>query len=129
MSIKLPDNGPNPFLALSRMIGNQAARQNRDVHQEMNIHHALAIHAANHAATTQAATQSAKLSEKSEVGRSKRASAWAEEIHNRAEPGQPVNLRHGEIQASYTPKIPTPTKPPAPGRVPVKKNRGGKKNR
>jgi hypothetical protein len=129
MSIKLPDNGPNPFLQLSQWVGDKAARQNRDAHQEMNIHHALAIHAANHAATTQAAAQTAKLSEKSEVGRSKRAMAWADEIHNRAEPGQPVSLRHGEIQASYTPKIPTPTKPPAPGRVPVKKNRGGKKNR
>jgi len=129
MSNQLPSGGPNPFLAVSKFIGNQygnGVRQARDIHQETNIHHALAIHAANFQATTKATAQAAKLEEKSKVSEDARRTSFFESIHSKAEPGQPVSFKHGEVQASYTPKI---TKPSTSGRVPVKKNRGGKKNR
>jgi hypothetical protein len=127
MSNQLPSGGPNPFLAVSKFIGNkygQNVRQARDVHQESNIYNALAMHAANFQATTKAASQSARLQEKAKVSEDARRTNFFESLHGKAEPGKPVSFKHGDVQASYTPKIP---KPSTPGRVPVKKNRGGKR--
>jgi hypothetical protein len=127
MSPQNLSGGPNPFLAVSKFIGDQYSRgirQERDMHQEMHIHSALAMHAANFAATTKAASQSARLTEKAKVSEDTRKKEFFNNMHNLAEPGKPVSFKHGDVQASYTPRI---SKPSTPGRVPVKKNRGGKK--
>jgi hypothetical protein len=82
------------------------------------------MHAAQHEATTRQVSQQARLTEKSERGKHERAIHFANTIQGFAQPGAQVSLKHGDISASYTPKMSTPQNP---GRVPVKKNRGGKK--
>lgn len=127
MSNQFPSGGPNPFLAVSKFIGDQygnGIRQARDIHQETNIHHALAIHAANFQATTKAASHTAKLEEKSKVSEDTRKTNFFNTVHSKAEPGKPVSFKHGDVQVSYTPAA---AKPTTQGRVPVKKIRGGKR--
>ena len=73
------------------------------------------------------ASQQARLTEKSEVKRQARAQEFFGGVHNSAQPGTAVRFKHGEIEASYTKAMPPTPTAPKPGRVPVKKNRGGKK--
>jgi len=127
---QLPE-GPNPFLAVSRFIGDQYkqnARQMRDVHQQNNIVQALAMHTAQYESMKQQTSHEARLSERAEKGKSKRATEFVGTIHGNAQPGTSVSVKHGGISANYTVKMPSaPTAAPKPGRVPVKKVRGGKK--
>lgn len=118
----------NPFLTVSRFIGNQYnanARQLRDAHEGNQIHQALAAHAAQFEATKQHTTQQARLTEKSEVGRTNRATEFHNQLHEKSQPGTQVNFKHGDISASYTSKMPTPSV--STNKVPVKRNRGGRR--
>ena len=129
MSPQNLSGGVNPFAVAQRWMAdryNEGLRQQRDVHQAHLIHDTLAIHAATHEATIKQAAQQARLSEKAEKGKSQRATEFIQTVHGMAEPGTAVKVQHGDISAGFTKAAP---KPPAPGRVPVKKNRGGKKNR
>lgn len=124
--------GVNPFAVAQRWMANryeQGLRQQRDVHQAHLIHDTLAIHAATHEATLKQASQQARLTEKAEKGKSQRATEFLQTIHGMAEPGTQVKISHGDISAGFTKAAPKPPTPPSPGRVPVKKSRGGKKNR
>jgi hypothetical protein len=126
---QLPE-GPNPFLAVSRFIGDQYkqnARQMRDVHQQNNIVQALAMHTAQFESMKQQTSHEARLSERAEKGKSKRATEFVGTIHGNAQPGTLVSVKHGGISANYTVKMPSAPATPKAGRVPVKKVRGGKK--
>jgi hypothetical protein len=126
MSMQTPNN-PNPFAIASRFIAQkykEGARSQRDSDQHTLTQSTLAMHAAQHEATTRQVSQQARLTEKSERGKHERAIHFANTIQGFAQPGAQVSLKHGDISASYTPKMSTPQNP---GRVPVKKNRGGKK--
>ena len=117
--------GPNP-LAWLRNITKGAVktpREQRDSLQSMNIDHAVAMGAVNYEATRRHTSQQARLTEKAEQGKHERAVHFANTIQGFAQPGAQVSIAHGNISASYTSKTPTSTKA---GRVPVKKNRGGK---
>jgi hypothetical protein len=119
--------GPNPFAIAGSYIGRmyaKGARSQRDSDQHTLTQTTLAMHAAQHEATTRQVSQQARLTEKSERGKHERAIHFANTIQGFAQPGAQVSLKHGDISASYTPKMSTPQNP---GRVPVKKNRGGKK--
>jgi hypothetical protein len=52
---------------------------------------------------------------------------FAESVHGFAQPGTQVSVKYGDASASYTSKMSTPTAVSKPGRIPVKKVRGGKK--
>ena len=101
----------------------KSPREQRDEVQGMNISNAVAMGAINYEATKRHTAQQARLTEKAEQGKHERAIHFANTIQGFAQPGAQVSISHGSISASYTSKMPTPTKP---GRVPVKKNRGGK---
>lgn len=127
MSMQNYSGGPNPFSMLSGFIGQKykdGARVQRDVEQHQLTQQALAMHVANYEATKRHTAQQARLTERSRETESKRKTEFFNNMHNMAEPGKPVSFKHGDVQASYTPKMPTT---PKPGRVPVKKNRGGKR--
>lgn len=127
MSMQQYSGGPNPFAIAGRFIAQkykEGARSQRDVEQHNLTQSTLAMHAAQHEATKRQASQQARLTEKSERGKHERAIHFANTIQGFAQPGAQVSLKHGDISATYTPKMPTPQ---TPGRVPVKKNRGGKK--
>lgn len=120
----------NPFYSLSRVISQKyrdGARANRDMAAFHNMQAALAMHHAQNETTMKQTAQQARINEKSEQNRSARATEFFGTIHSAAQPGQPVSFKHGDISASYTPAMPTQTAAPKPGRVPVKKIRGGKK--
>ena len=128
---QLPD-GPNPFLAVSRFIGNQYrdnARQARDIHQQNNIVQALAMHSAQFESVKKQASHEARLAERAEKGKSQRATEFVGTIHGNAQPGTAVSVKHNGISANYTVKMPSAPATPQTGRVPVKKNRGGKRPR
>lgn len=130
MSMQNLSGGPNPFEVVSRFIGNkyrEGARSARDAEQMHLTQSTLAMHAAQHEATKQHTAQQAKLTEKAEVARHSRVMHFTNTIQGFAQPGAQVSIKHGDISASYTPKMPTPTAAPKSGRVPVKKVRGGKK--
>lgn len=130
MSMDIFGKGPNPFSMLNRFIGNrysQGMRERRDVEQTNLTHQTLAMHAAQFEATRQHTEQQAKLAQRAERSKSKRGIEFATTIHGFAQPGTPVSVKHGEISASYTAKNPVTPTAPKPGRVPVKKVRGGKK--
>lgn len=133
MSMQQLPEGPNPFLAVSRFIGNQYkdnARQLRDVHQQNNIVQALAMHTAQFESMKQQASHEARLTERGLKGQHQRAGEFLGSIHGMAQPGTQVSMKHGGISANYTVKMPSaPAAAPKPGRVPVKKNRGGKRPR
>ena len=118
--------GPNLFktaLALSKKtIANPM--QEHNAYQSSNIEHAVMMGAVNYEATKKHTAQQARLSERAEQGKHERATHFANTIQGFAQPGAQVSITHGGISASYTPKMPTTQKP---GRVPVKKNRGGKR--
>jgi len=118
--------GPNLFktaLALSKKtIANPM--QEHNAYQASNIEHAVMMGAVNYEATKKHTAQQARLSERAEQGKHERATHFANTIQGFAQPGAQVSITHGGISASYTPKMPTTQKP---GRVPVKKNRGGKR--
>jgi len=118
--------GPNLFktaLALSKKtIANPM--QEHNAYQASNIEHAVMMGAVNYEATKKHTAQQARLTERSRVTEDKRKTEFFSNMHNMAEPGKPVSFKHGDVQASYIPKMPTIQKP---GRVPVKKNRGGKR--
>jgi hypothetical protein len=122
----------NPFYSLSRVLSEQyrkGARVNRDTAAFHNMQTAMAMHHAQNESVTKQTSQQARLTERSEQKRHTRATEFFGTVHTHAQPGQPVSIKHGDIEASYTPATPqTPTAPKA-GRVPVKKNRGGKKIR
>ena len=122
----------NPFYSLSRAISEnyrRGARVNRDTAAFHNMQTALAMHHAQNESVTKQTAQEARLSEKAKSNAHSRATEFFGTVHTHAQPGQPVSIKHGDIEASYTPATPqTPTAPKA-GRVPVKKNRGGKKIR
>jgi hypothetical protein len=125
-------NEINPFLSVSRMIGDQyrkGARQARDISVHHDLQTALATHAVQYEAVTRQAAQQARLTERSEKNRSSRATEFFGMVHSHAQPGKPVSIKHGDIHASYTPAAPAVPAAPKPGRVPVKKNRGGKSPR
>ena len=127
MSMQNYSGGPNPFSMLSGFIGQkykEGARVQRDVEQHQLTQQALAMHVANYEATKRHTSQQARLSEKSEVAKHGRLMHFANTIQGFAQPGSQVSLKHGDTSVSYTPKMPTTAKP---GRVPVKKNRGGKR--
>jgi hypothetical protein len=119
-------SGPNIFRmgleASKKLVSNP--RQERDMHQASNIEHAVMMGAVNYEATKKHTAQQARLSERAEQGKHERATHFANTIQGFAQPGAQVSITHGGISASYTPKMPTTQKP---GRVPVKKNRGGKR--
>lgn len=123
----------NPFLSLSRVIGEQykrGARGMRDAQTAHTIQTTLAMHAAQHEAVTRQNEQQAKITERSEKGKSKRATEFTHTVHGMAEPGTAVKISHGNISASFTKaNAPKPPASPKPGRVPVKKIRGGKRPR
>jgi len=118
--------GPNLFktaLALSKKtIANPM--QEHNAYQASNIEHAVMMGAVNYEATKKHTAQQARLSERAEQGKHERATHFVNTIQGFAQPGAQVSITHGGISASYTPKMPTTQKP---GRVPVKKNRGGKR--
>ena len=118
--------GPNIFAmgleASKKLVANP--REARDMHQASNIEHAMMMGAVNYEATKRHTAQQARISEKAEQGKHERAVHFFGQLHANAEPGKPVSFEHSGIKASYTPKMPTT---PKPGRVPVKKNRGGKR--
>jgi len=118
--------GPNLFktaLALSKKtIANPM--QEHNAYQASNIEHAVMMGAVNYEATKKHTAQQARLSERAEQGKHERATHFANTIQGFAQPGAQVSIKHGDVSASYTPKMPTTQKP---GRVPVKKNRGGKR--
>lgn len=122
----------NPFYSLSRAISEtyrRGARVNRDAVAFTNMQNALAMHHAQNEVAMKQTAQEARLSEKAKQNAHSRATEFFGTVHSHAQPGQPVSIKHGEIEASYTPAAPAAPTPPKPGRVPVKKNRGGKKNR
>lgn len=126
MSMQTPNN-PNPFAIASRFIAQkykEGARSQRDVEQHNLTQSTLAMHAAQHEATKRQASQQARLTEKAETAKHNRLMHFTTTIQGFAQPGAQVSLKHGDVSATYTPKMPTPQ---TPGRVPVKKNRGGKK--
>jgi hypothetical protein len=118
--------GPNIFrkgLELSKKTV-ATPMQEHNAYQSSNIEHALMMGSVNYEATKRHTAQQARLTERSRVTEDKRKTEFFSNMHNMAEPGKPVSFKHGDVQASYTPKMPTIQKP---GRVPVKKNRGGKR--
>jgi hypothetical protein len=122
--------GPNPFLAASRFIGNkykEGVRSQRDAEQTQLHQQTIQMIAANFEATKRHTAQQARLSEKAQQSKAKRASEFGTQIHNLAQPGTQVSYAHGDIRASYTSKMPTAPASKPTGRVPVKKVRGGKK--
>jgi hypothetical protein len=121
----------NPFYSLSRVISQKyrdGARANRDTAAFHNMQAAMAMHHVQNQATIKQTAQQARITEKSEQNRSNRATEFFGTVHSHAEPGKPVSIKHGEISANYTPATPKSPAAPQPGRVPVKKVRGGKKN-
>lgn len=121
----------NPFYSLSRAISEnyrKGARVNRDTAAFHNMQTALAMHHAQNESVTKQTAQQARLAERSEQKRHTRATEFFGTVHTHAQPGQPVSIKHGDIEASYTPAAPQAPAAPKAGRVPVKKNRGGKKN-
>ena len=115
----------NPFYSLSRAISEnyrRGARVNRDAAAFHNMQTALAMHHAQNESVTKQTAQEAHLSEEAKSNAHSRATEFFGTVHTHAQPGQPVSIKHGDIEASYTPAA------PKAGRVPVKKNRGGKKN-
>ena len=126
MSMQTPNN-PNPFAIASRFIAQkykEGARSQRDVEQHNLTQSTLAMHAAQHEATKRQTSQQARLTEKAETAKHGRVMHFTNTIQGFAQPGAQVSIKHGDVSASYTPKMSTPKNP---GRVPVKKNRGGKK--
>lgn len=119
----------NPPLALSRWIGStykKGVREQRDADQAVLHSQTVQMIAANYEATKRHTSQQARLTEKAEQNKQNRITEFFGQMHERAEPGKPVNFEHSGVKASYTPKTPVA---PKPGRVPVKKNRGGKRPR
>ena len=117
----------NPLLATGMAIGNaykKGLREQRDTDQAQLHHATIQMIAANYEATKRHTNQQARLTEKSEQRKQSRVTEFFGQMHEKAEPGKPVAFKHGDVSASYTPKMPTA---PKPGRVPVKKVRGGKK--
>jgi len=118
--------GPNLFktaLALSKKtIANPM--QEHNAYQASNIEHAVMMGAVNYEATKKHTAQQARLSERAEQGKHERATHFVNTVQAFAQPGAQVSIKHGDVSASYTPKMQTTQKP---GRVPVKKNRGGKR--
>jgi hypothetical protein len=120
----------NPFYSLSRLISQKyrdGARANRDTAAFHNMQAALAMHHAQSQETMKQSAQQARLTERSAKAGHGRTMHFAESIHGFAQPGTQVSVNYGDASASYTSKMPTPTAVSQPGRVPVKKVRGGKK--
>jgi hypothetical protein len=120
-------NNPNPFAIASRFIAQkykEGARSQRDLEQHNLTQSTLAMHAAQHEATKRQTSQQARLTEKAETAKHGRVMHFTNTIQGFAQPGAQVSIKHGDVSATYTPKMSTPQNP---GRVPVKKNRGGKK--
>lgn len=127
MSMQQYSGGPNPFAIAGRFIAQkykEGARSQRDADQHTLTQSTLAMHAAQHEATTRQASQQARLTERAEQKKHERKMHFTNTIQGFAQPGTQVSLTYGKMSATYTPKMPTPQ---TPGRVPVKKNRGGKK--
>ena len=127
MSMQQYSGGPNPFVVAGRFLANkykEGARNLRDSDQHTLTQTTLAMHAAQHESTKRQAAQQARLTERAEQGKHERRIHFVNTIQGFAQPGAQVSIKHGDFSASYTPKMPTPQ---TPGRVPVKKNRGGKK--
>ena len=127
MSMQQYSGGPNPFAIAGRFIAQkykEGARSQRDSDQHTLTQTTLAMHAAQHEATKRQTSQQARLTEKAETAKHGRVMHFTNTIQGFAQPGAQVSIKHGYVSASYTPKMPTPQ---TPGRVPVKKNRGGKK--
>jgi hypothetical protein len=123
-------SGPNPFEVANRFIGNlysKGTRSRRDQEQHSLTQQTLALHAAQYGATMEQANQQHKLTQRAERGKTKRATSFATTIHGFAQPGAQVSIKHGDISASYTAKNPVTPTVQKLGRVPVKKNRGGKR--
>ena len=130
MSMQNYSGGPNPFGIASRFVGKlyeKGARSQRDSDQMTLTQTTLAMHAAQHEATTRSTAQQARLTERSAKARHGRTMHFAESVQGFAQPGTQVSIKYGDASASYTSKVPTPTAVSKPGRVPVKKVRGGKK--
>ena len=126
MSMQTP-NDPNPFAVAGRFLASkykEGARSQRDLEQHNLTQSTLAMHAAQHEATKRQTSQQARLTEKAETAKHGRVMHFTNTIQGFAQPGAQVSIKHGDVSATYTPKMPTPQ---TPGRVPVKKNRGGKK--
>lgn len=137
----------NPFYSLSRAISEtyrKGARVNRDAAAFHNMQTALAMHHAQNESITKQTEQEASLNETAKNNAHSRATEFFGTVHTHAQPGKPVSIKHGDIEASYTPaasktpsapKLETSTAPqtsaaPKSRRgVPVKRNRGGKKIR
>lgn len=98
--------------------------QEHNAYQASNIEHAVMMGAVNYEATKKHTAQQARLSERAEQGKHERATHFVNTVQGFAQPGAQVSIKHGDVSASYTPKMPTTQNP---GRVPVKKNRGGKR--
>ena len=129
MSMQTP-NDPNPFAIAGRFLASkykEGARSQRDSDQMNLTQTTLAMHAAQHEATTRSTAQQARLSERSAKAGHGRTMHFAESVQGFAQPGTQVSVKYGDASASYTSKMPTPTAVSKPGRVPVKKVRGGKK--
>jgi len=129
MSMQTPNN-PNPFTMASRFLAQkykEGARSQRDLDQHTLTQSTLAMHAVQHEAVTQHAKQQGQIAAKAQKLSHAQGLELVQTVNTMAQPGSPVSVKHGSISASYTPKTQTPTATPKPGRVPVKKNRGGKK--
>lgn len=119
----------NPFEVAQSWMNKkykQGARQQRDIHQAQILHDALTVHAVTHESALKQAAQTARLAEKASAGAHSRATEFLSTVHGLAEPGTGVKISHGDISATFTKAMPTP---PVQKPVPVKKSRGGKKNR
>jgi hypothetical protein len=117
--VNVPASRSNPFAtiystasALSRGRGNISG---------------IANVAAQHHAITEQNEQQAQLQEAAAVSEHSRRMEFFNSILQHAEAGTGVNFQHGNMSLALT-KSTQPSTPPQ-GRVPVKKNRGGKKNR
>jgi hypothetical protein len=135
------DSSNLPMQAMRKLGGwwDSKARQSRDVQQQQNITQSMTLLAAQHASVMEQEQARAKLESRAAKGRAKRIGEFHTSVHGLAHPGTRVDVQGEGYRASYTkfdpnapkPKTeqgPKPPKPSGPGRrVPIKKNRGGKK--
>jgi hypothetical protein len=110
----------NPLLALYNFGNRMGQHINKQVelqrHEQVRLHHALAIIAANHQATTLQTQQEHDLGEQANVSAQNRKLEFTKSLMKHVEPGTSFTIKHGDTTVSGTKKTPTPraAKPPKP---------------
>lgn len=121
---RVPASNSNPFATIYNVASGALAARERVRGQQVNTEAVIAGIAAQHHATTLQAEQNAGIAEAAAASEHDRRTNFFESIMKHAEGGTPVSFTHGNMSVAITKST-----QPASGRVPVKKNRGGKKNR